>query len=52
MFKSGRTSVTDEELSGCLSILTIEANTKQICALILGNRRVTIDEVLMQWFRL
>jgi hypothetical protein len=45
MFKNGRTSVTDDERSERPSMSTTEENTERTCAMILGNQRVTIDEV-------
>jgi hypothetical protein len=45
MFKNGRTSVTDDERSGCPSTSTTEENTERVRTMILDNRRVTIDEV-------
>jgi hypothetical protein len=46
MPKNGGTSVTDDERSGRLSTSTIEENTERVRAMILDNRRVTVDEVV------
>jgi hypothetical protein len=46
MFKNGRTSVTDDERSGRPSTSTAEENTERVHAMILDNRRVTIDEMV------
>jgi hypothetical protein len=40
MLKIGRTSVTDEEISGRLSTFTTEENVKRVLFMILGNRLV------------
>jgi hypothetical protein len=44
MFKNGRTSVPHDERSGRPSTSTTEENTERVGAMILDNRRVTIDE--------
>jgi hypothetical protein len=45
MSKNDRTSVTDDERSGRPSTSTTEENTERVRAMILDNRRVTVDEV-------
>jgi hypothetical protein len=43
--KNGRTSVTHDERSGRTSTSTTEETTERVRAMILDNRRVTVDEV-------
>ena len=44
-FKSGRTNVKHAEGAGRPSTSTSEAKTEQVQQMILGNRRITIDEL-------
>jgi len=44
-FEHGRTSVNDEERAGRPSTSITDSNVEDACAMILVNRRVTIDEL-------
>jgi hypothetical protein len=48
MFKTGQTSASDEEWSGCPSTSTTKGNTQHVCTPILDNRKVTTHEVVNQ----
>ena len=47
-FRNGRTSAKHEEGTRHLSRSITDANTEQVCGMILQNRQVTIDEVAHQ----
>jgi len=48
MFKNGRTSVMDAELSGWPSTSTTDEKLEEARAIILTDRRVTIEEIALQ----
>ena len=48
MFKNGRTSVMDAERSGRPSTSTTDETLEEARAIILTDRRVTIEEIALQ----
>jgi len=48
MFKNGRTSVMDAESSGRPSTATTDEKLEEARAIILTDRRVTIEEITLQ----